>query len=143
MRINDVLRNKGSHEVFTMRPDVLVAELVQVLAEQRIGAMVVSADGTTVLGIVSERDIVQGLAKYGPGVLEQPISALMTADVVTCKPDQSVHVLLAVMTERRFRHVPVVEVEAMTGLVSIGDLVKARIDELAAERDQLEAYIHA
>lgn len=141
MRINDVLRHKGA-TVATLAPEATVAELVAVLKERRIGAIVVSSDGETVLGIVSERDVVIALATHGEALLGRAVGEIMTNEVVTCQPEADLVDLLGVMTTRRFRHVPVVESAKLAGIVSIGDLVKARIDELAHERDMLESYIH-
>ncbi|MFV0458642.1 MAG: CBS domain-containing protein [Actinomycetales bacterium] len=141
MRISDILRSKGS-DVMTVSPESTVADLVALLSERRFGAAVVSDDGETLRGIVSERDVVSALAQHGPGLLSLQVSEIMTEDVVTCRPDAQLVELLGVMTERRFRHVPVVVDSRMQGLVSIGDIVKFRLDELSQERDQLEAYIH-
>jgi len=141
MRITDVIRRKGA-EVVTVRPDHTVAELLALLAEHRIGALVVSADGARVDGIVSERDVVRTLHSHGAAVLEMPVSDLMTADVTTCGPDDNVEHLMRLMTDQRVRHIPVVIDGTLHGIVSIGDLVKHRIDELQLERDQLVGYIN-
>ncbi len=140
MRIADVVKHKGS-DVVTVRPDATVAELVGMLCEHRIGALVVSTDGSTVEGIVSERDVVRDLQAMGGAVLESPVSAIMTADVITCRPDDHVESLAELMTERRIRHVPVVVDDTLRAIVSIGDVVKSRIDALQSERDQLRDYI--
>lgn len=140
MKISDVLRNKGS-DVVTIAPDDSVATLLGLLAEHRIGAVVVSGGDGAVDGIVSERDVVRHLHRLGADVLEEPVSAIMTADVHTCTPQDEVRDLAARMTERRIRHVPVVEDDTLVAIVSIGDVVKHRIRDLSAERDQLEAYI--
>lgn len=140
MKISDVLRSKGS-DVVTIAPDDTVATLLGLLAEHRIGAVVVSGGDGAVDGIVSERDIVRRLHSLGAAVLEEPVSAIMTAEVHTCSTHDDVRDLAARMTERRIRHVPVVEEGALVAIVSIGDVVKHRIRDLAAERDQLEAYI--
>lgn len=141
MRISDVLRSKGN-VVATLNPETPVSELVGVLKERRIGAIVVSEDGEAVAGIVSERDVVIALATHGHDLLDRPIREIMTTEVVSCQPEADLVDLLGVMTARRFRHVPVIEGDKLGGIVSIGDLVKARIDELAHERDMLESYIH-
>ena len=139
MRIADVLRIKGS-AVATIGPDTTVSELLAGLAEHNIGAMVVvSPDG--VLGIVSERDVVRGLNERGAGVLALPVSAIMTSVVVTCAPGDSVDSLSALMTNNRVRHVPVIADGVLAGIVSIGDVVKRRMEELQAEQEQLQAYI--
>ena len=140
MRIADVIRRKGG-EVATIGPERTVAELLARLAEHKVGALVVSSDGSTVEGIVSERDVVRRLHRDGPSVLSSSVGQIMTAKVRTCAPEASVEDLMRVMTEHRFRHVPVVVDGALAGIVSIGDVVKHRIDELQAERDQLTAYI--
>jgi CBS domain-containing protein len=140
-RISEVLNHKGS-SVVTIAPEASVRDLVAQLAHHRIGAVVVSRDGASVLGIVSERDVVRRLdgADSAP-LLDRLVSELMTTSVVTCTPDSSVDDVMKIMTERRVRHVPVVEDSRLIGLVSIGDVVLASIDEIRTERDQLTAYI--
>lgn len=139
MRIADVLRNKGS-AVATISPDTTVTELLAGLAERNIGAMVVVApDG--VQGIVSERDVVRRLNELGAGVLALPVSEIMTSIVVTCGPGDSIDSLSALMTNNRVRHVPVIDDGELAGIVSIGDVVKTRMEELEAEQKQLHAYI--
>ncbi|MGI5501681.1 CBS domain-containing protein [Lentzea sp. CA-135723] len=139
MRIADVLRTKGS-AVATIDPDVPVAELLRALAEHNVGAIVVVGP-SGVAGIVSERDVVRRLHETGVDLLESPVSAIMTADVFTCTPSDTVDSLTVVMTERRFRHVPVVSDGELVGIVSIGDVVKSRIGQLEQSQDQLQAYI--
>jgi CBS domain-containing protein len=142
MRISEVLAGKASHEVVTVRPSTTVRELLGVLAEHNIGALVVSDDGSSVDGIVSERDVVRHLHD-DEDILDSPVSAIMSAQVRTCQGHQSVHELMVLMTEQRFRHVPVVDKQGrLTGIVSIGDVVKSRISELEFERDQLDSYVH-
>jgi CBS domain-containing protein len=140
MRITDVLRGKGT-QVVTVPPDTKVRRLLDVLAEHGIGAVVVSADGTSVGGIVSERDIVRAFAKRGAAVMSEPVTDIYTADVHTITPDISLDEVLRMMTERRIRHVPVVVDGTLRGIVSIGDVVKNRIDELETERAHLTDYI--
>jgi CBS domain-containing protein len=140
MRITDVLRGKGDL-VVTIAPDQSVRALLDVLAEHRVGALVVSPNGTEVAGIVSERDVVRRLQSEGAGMLDKPVRSIMTAEVHTCTPDTTVEDLMVMMTERRIRHVPVVVEGRMRGIVSIGDVVKHRIGELQTERDHLTAYI--
>jgi CBS domain-containing protein len=120
-----------------------VRAAVALLVEHGIGALVVSADGRRIDGIVSERDIARGLHERGNALLAEPVSAVMTADVRTCVPTASVHELAQTMTDHRVRHVPVVEGEQLVGIVSIGDVVKARLDELEAERASLVDYIQS
>jgi CBS domain-containing protein len=140
MRISDVLRVKGGN-VVTVPPDTEVGHLLNVLAEHRIGAVVVSANGTTVDGIVSERDIVRALAARGPSIISEPVTAIFTADVFTVGLDAQLEDLMRIMTERKVRHLPVVVDGALAGIVSIGDVVKKRIDELEDERSALTNYI--
>lgn len=140
MRIGDVLRLKGG-KVVTVPPDTDVAGLLAVLAEHRIGAVVVSREGSSVEGIVSERDVVRALAARGAAVLTEPVSAIHTTEVRTVTPEAHVDEVERLMTERRFRHVPVVVDGELRGIVSIGDVVKNRIDELEAERSTLTDYI--
>jgi CBS domain-containing protein len=139
MLIVTVLRAKGD-SVVTVPPSATVRELLDVLAEHRIGAVVVSS-GAGIAGIVSERDVVRHL-RDGAQLLDQPIARIMTTEVVTCRRDTPVDALMTTMTERRIRHVPVVDERgAIVGIVSIGDLVKSRISELESERDDLVGYI--
>jgi CBS domain-containing protein len=139
MRIADVLRNKGS-VVATIAPEATVDELLAGLAEHNIGAMVVvGPDG--VAGIVSERDVVRRLRERGADLLSQTVSEIMTTVVATCSPQDSVDDLSVLMTRRRIRHVPVLEAGRLAGIVSIGDVVKTRMEELEASQEQLQAYI--
>ncbi|WP_328469532.1 CBS domain-containing protein [Actinoplanes sp. NBC_00393] len=140
MRISDILRVKGE-QVVTVPPDTPVEGLLTVLAQHRIGAVVVSRDGSVVDGIVSERDIVRALAARGAGVLTEAVSAIQTTQVRTVTPEAQLEDVERLMTERRFRHVPVVVDGALRGVVSIGDVVKNRIDELETERSTLADYI--
>ena len=140
MRIRDVLRAKGAH-VVTITPDTDVQQLLQVLAEHRIGAVVVSEDGNSVDGIVSERDIVRALAERGAAVMSEPVTAIYTIDVHTVDVDASLEDLMRIMTDRRVRHLPVVVDGALRGIVSIGDVVKKRMEELESERSALTNYI--
>lgn len=142
MRISDVVRRKGG-DVITVRSEASVVELLDLLSQHRIGAVVVSDDGETVHGIVSERDIVRHLRTDGAALLEAPVSQIMTSEVHTCAPEDSLADLESAMTERRFRHVPVVVDGKLVAIVSIGDVVKNRIDDLQAERDQLRTYIQS
>ena len=140
MRITEVLKTKGDR-VLTVAPDQTVAVLLDLLAEHRIGALVVSRDGATIDGIVSERDVVRGLQSRGTGLLDETVDSIMTAEVHTCEPTTAIDDLMRLMTDQRVRHVPVVVHGRLRGIVSIGDVVKHRIDELQSERDQLTAYI--
>jgi CBS domain-containing protein len=139
MRIADVLRNKGA-SVATVSPGVTVAEVLAELAHWNCGALPVVDDGRLV-GIVSERDVVRQLYRHGAGLMGDPVSEIMTSAVVTCSPEDKATELARVMTEMRVRHVPVMVDGKLSGIVSIGDVVKARIDELEEERTQLQSYI--
>lgn len=139
MRIADVLRNKGA-AVVTINPDATVTELLAGLAQHNIGAMVVvSPEG--VVGIVSERDVVRQLHTHGASVLSRPVSKIMTAVVSTCSKTDTVDSLNVLMTRNRVRHVPVLDDGKLIGIVSIGDVVKTRMEELEAEHAQLQSYI--
>jgi len=140
MRIQDVLRHKGS-AVATVPPETSVLELLAALSQHGVGALVVSADGRQVDGIVSERDVVRRLHDSGADLLTRPVSSIMTESVHTCAPEDLIDDLMRAMTERRIRHIPVVVDGTLRGIVSIGDIVKFRIDELETERRQLENYI--
>lgn len=142
MRINDVIRRKGA-VVVTINPDATVGELLEQLSQHGIGALVVSGDGQGVDGIVSERDVVRHLHSRGVTVLQARVSEIMSAEVITCGPDDSVEQLMRQMTELRVRHIPVVVDGALQGIVSIGDVVKHRMDELQLERDELVGYLNS
>ena len=141
MRINDVVRAKASQDVITISPDASVRDLIGLLARHNVGALVVSSDGSAVEGIVSERDVVRRLHEQ-ESVLDSPVSAIMTAQVRTCEGTETLTELMQVMTEHRIRHVPVLTDGQLTGIISIGDVVKNRIHELEFERDQLDHYVH-
>ncbi len=140
MQISSLLRRKGP-EVATIDGSETVRAALAQLAERGIGALVVSSDGRRVEGIVSERDVARGLHERGAALLAEPVSSVMTAEVHTCTSDANVHSLAQTMTEHRVRHVPVVDHGTLVGIVSIGDVVKARLDELEEERRQLVDYI--
>jgi CBS domain-containing protein len=140
MRVKDVLTSKGSSRVHTIDPDATVSELLDLLAEHDVGALVVSSDGSHVAGIVSERDVVRKLRGVDdPGSTR--VSSIMVGEVVTCTPDDTADALMVLMTHRRVRHVPVVEDGVLVGLLSVGDAVKHRMDALEFERDQLSSYV--
>ena len=140
MNVETILRNKGN-SVATIRPDATVAEAVDILNRKRIGALVVSEDGHGVDGILSERDIVIALAVHGEDLLSRPVGEIMTRTVVTCEPSDTVGALMAEMTNRRIRHFPVVADGRLRGIVSIGDLVKSRLDEVEFEANSLRSFI--
>ena len=141
MRINEVLAGKPSRDVITITPEATVRDLIGLLAEHNVGALVVSSDGSSIDGIVSERDVVRRLHE-DEKVLNLTVGTIMTSDVETCTGDQHVNELMQVMTARRFRHLPVVADGKLVGIVSIGDVVKHRMSELEFERDQLDHYVH-
>ena len=140
MNVETILRNKGNW-VATIRPDATVADAVEVLTKERIGAIVVSEDGKGVDGILSERDIVIALAAYGEDLLTHPVDDIMTHTVITCDPSDTVGRLMEEMTNRRIRHFPVVAGGRLIGIVSIGDLVKNRLDEVEFEANSLRSFI--
>jgi len=141
MRINDVLKAKAGHDVITIKPDATVRELLALLGEHNIGAVIVSGGGTAVDGIVSERDVVRKL-NGNDAILDAAVEEIMTAVVQTCEPGADVDEVMAQMTEHRIRHVPVIDEGELVGVVSIGDVVKSRILQLEFERDQLDSYVH-
>lgn len=140
MRVSGILSEKGS-EVATVRSDRTLADAADELRRRRIGALVVTDDGETIEGILSERDVVQAVALFGPGVLSRPVTTAMTAEVWTCGPEDSTEELARAMTFHRTRHLPVVSAGRLVGIVSIGDIVKSRLTELEREREQLTNYI--
>lgn len=141
MKIEDIIRKKGA-DVVTIAPAATVAELVELLAKFNIGAVVVSEDGATISGIVSERDVVRHLSD-GPDALSRPVSAIMTANVLTCTPEDSLEATGHTMTYSRIRHLPVVGADGkLVAIISIGDVVKYRIDQLTDERNHLLEYLH-
>jgi CBS domain-containing protein len=142
MRISQVLSTKPSSSVITIRPDATVRELVAQLAAHNVGALIVSTGGTSVEGIVSERDVVRYLHENN-ATLDSAVSGIMTADVHTCTGEHDVNDLMQVMTTQRIRHVPVVDGDTLIGIISIGDVVKHRMSELQFERDQLNSYVHS
>jgi CBS domain-containing protein len=141
MRIGEIIKAKASHDIVTIAPDAGVRELIAKLAEHNIGALIVSSDGKSLEGIVSERDVVRRLHSDGT-VINNVVSAIMTDVVETCAPEDDLDAVMHTMTERRFRHIPVVQGGALVGIISIGDVVKHKIGQLEFERDQLDGYIH-
>lgn len=141
MLVQQILASKGDQTVITVAPGSTVQEVAALLSSKRIGAVIVSADGKAAKGIVSERDIVRELGKRGPACLGDKVETLMTAKIVSCTRAEGTDAVLGRMTDGRFRHMPVIEDGKMVGLISIGDVVKARLMELAAEKDALEGMI--
>jgi CBS domain-containing protein len=141
MRIADVLQAKAIQDVVTIKPEAGVKELIATLADHNIGALIVSTDGESLDGIVSERDVVRHLHHDGT-VVNNTVGAIMTDIVKTCSPDDTLDEVMHVMTQGRFRHIPVCDDDRLVGVVSIGDLVKHKIDQLQFERDQLDSYVH-
>jgi CBS domain-containing protein len=142
MLVSQVIREKGGI-VFTVGPTESLAEAAALLHQRQVGAAVVVGAGGGVVGIISERDLVRQVALLGAAALERPVSAAMTREVIFASPDESVDELLGRMTDRRVRHLPVVQDARLVGLVSIGDLVKRKIEETEAEARELKAYIAA
>ena len=141
MRIADILKAKPDATVLTIGPDAGVRELLALLAEHNVGALIVSSDGESLEGIVSERDVVRHLHTDGT-VVNNTVRAIMTELVETCAPTDQLDELMEIMTRRRIRHVPVVKDGKLTGIISIGDVVKHKMSELQFERDQLDSYVH-
>jgi CBS domain-containing protein len=137
---DQILERKG-REVATILPDASVREAAEALAEANVGALVVSSEESALAGIVSERDIVRRLASDGPGLLDQPVSTIMRSELHTCAGTDHVDQLMHLMSEHRIRHLPVVDGGALVGIISIGDVVKTRVDELETEKEQLVDYI--
>ena len=140
MHVSTIIGQKGNG-VFTVEPGKKMSDMTTILAEHKIGAVIVTDENAHVCGVLSERDIVRALSKDGPSALTRPVSEYMTADVITCKMDDTIEYLMELMTSRRIRHLPVVEDMRLNGIVSIGDVVKCRIAEAEAEADALKAYI--
>jgi CBS domain-containing protein len=140
MRIHDILAAKPQHEVVTVSPSSTVRELVELLAEHNVGALVVSSDGRACEGIVSERDVVH--LRTNPEILDSTVNDIMTAAVHTATRTDKLDDMMSVMTEHRVRHIPVIEDEVLVGIISIGDVVKHKISALEFERDQLDSYVH-
>jgi CBS domain-containing protein len=142
MKVSKILEHKGG-KVITMPPEAHIRIAAQRLRQDGIGAIVITDDGRRILGILSERDIVHGLAQHGPEVVDMPISAVMTAHVFTCKPEDDIRDLMRLMTTHRIRHVPVVDGGSLRGIVSIGDVVKNRLEDMELEANVLHDYFVA
>lgn len=140
MQVSAILKEKG-REVVTADPDTPIAEIVATLKDKGIGAVIVAGDGDIPAGILSERDIVRAMPKHGAKLMTMRASDLMTREVVTCTQEHSIDEVMKIMTEGRFRHLPVIEGGKLVGVISIGDAVKRRLDELEAEAGALRSYI--
>ena len=142
MIVSQILKSKAMDGVLTLKSDASVADAVGIMSEKRIGTIVISDDGgQTAAGILSERDVVREIGKNGAGCLQQSVAELMTKKLITAQPSDTSIDVLEQMTNGRFRHMPVLEDGKLIGLVSIGDVVKARLSELAMERDALEGMV--
>jgi CBS domain-containing protein len=141
MLVSQILKTKSDDGVVTQPPGTTVAQIAEVLSSRRIGAVVISVNGKTVAGIVSERDIVREIGRHGASCLGQLVDQIMTQRVVTCAKSDRADDVLQKMTDGRFRHIPVLEAGELVGLISIGDVVKARLSELKVENDALEGMI--
>jgi CBS domain-containing protein len=142
MHVTALLNTKG-HDVVTIEATASVRDAVGTMREHQIGALVVTGPGAPIVGIISERDVVRHLSLRGASILDEPVAQLMSSSVTTCEPSTSCTVLMGLMTEHRIRHVPVLEAGELVGIVSIGDVVKARLDELERERRDLLDYVSA
>lgn len=142
MLVKEILKGKGD-QVFTVSPDVTIQEAARMLHDRKVGALVVMDGEDRVAGILSERDLVRTMAELGPDALVRSVRSCMTADVIYARPTETVDALLERMTDRRIRHLPVCENERLLGVLSIGDLVKVKIQETQAEAEGLKAYIAA
>lgn len=141
MNVESILAGKG-RQVRTIRPDTLIGEAVQRMRGERVGALVVSQDGERIAGIISDRGIIEAIADRGTGVMNEPVSSVMTREVFTCSATDEVSAIMATMTNRRIRHIPVVTEDALLcGIISIGDVVKHRIDEIQFEAEAMREYI--
>jgi len=140
MTVKAILEQKG-HDVYTLGPDEILSTAVKILAEHRIGALVITTSERKIIGILSERDIVRAVARGGASALEHPVSQHMTGKVVTCTRQTTINELMDEMTKRKFRHMPVVENGRLCGIISIGDVVKHRVAEIEAEHQALREYI--
>jgi len=140
LRVSVILERKGT-EVFTIAADAMFLAVADALAAHRVGALVVCSDEGPVEGIVSERDLVAQLARYGTGAVKRTVGDFMSTQVTTCQPETTLDELMAIMTTRRIRHVPVLTDAGLGGLVSIGDVVKTRLDELEVRNQSLEQYV--
>ncbi len=141
MLVQQILNSKASQEMFWVKPGDHVSKAAKIMSDNRIGTVIVSDDGTALTGILSERDIVRQIGKTGAGCLDDTVETLMTAKIITCTPSDGADTVLEMMTNGRFRHLPVMKDGTMIGLISIGDVVKARLSQLSMEKTALEGMI--
>ena len=141
MLVSQILKTKQQQDVITVPPSMTVSEAARILSDKGIGTVIVSRNGENADGILSERDIVREIGARGAGCMANTVDALMTSKLVTCERDDKADVVLQKMTDGRFRHMPVVEGDKLIGLISLGDVVKARLMELSMEKDALEGMI--
>ena len=141
MHVRQILQQKASDEVVCIAPKELVSQAANVLSNRKIGSLIVTSDGKTADGILSERDIVREIGKRGAGCLSDQVGAMMTPKPKTCQSEDSAESVMERMTEGRFRHMPVVDNNVLVGMITLGDVVKARLSELAMEKDALEGMI--
>ncbi len=140
MLVTQMFKQKKAHRIVTIRLETTVQEAAEILQQEHIGALMIMRDGA-LIGIMSERDIVRAIPKYGAGFLSKSVEQLMTRSVVTCGPDARVHQIMKKMTEGHFRHMPVLEDGKLIGMISIGDVVKTRLDELETEGAHMRNFI--
>ena len=140
MTVERIIKDKGTY-VTTVSPDAKVADVIDQLEADDVGALVVSADGDRINGIISERDVVRGLQRFGPAVLDHPVGELMTSEVVTCTADDPVVGVMAMMDDQEIRHVPVIENGKLAGIVNIRDIIKLRLNEVQNEANAMREYI--
>ena len=141
MLVTQMLKQKKAHRIVTIGPETVVAEAAKILKEEHIGALMVTGDDGALTGIISERDIVRAIPEYGKEFLDLAVGRLMTHSVVTCGPEGRVHQIMKIMTAKHFRHMPVLEDGKLIGMISIGDVVKSRVDELEDEEAHMRNFI--
>ena len=141
MLVQQILNSKANDDVITVQPETTLVEAAAILASNKIGTVVISEDGKKASGILSERDIVRAIAHRGVQALGAPVNDFMTRKIVTCRREATADQVLTIMTDKRFRHIPVVENGEMIGLITQGDVVKAKLSEISMEKDALEGMI--
>ena len=141
MLVTQMLKQKKAHRIVTIGPETVVAEAAKILKEEHIGALMVTGDDGALTGIISERDIVRAIPEYGKEFLDLAVGRLMTHSVVTCGPEGRVHQIMKIMTAKHFRHMPVLEDGKLIGMISIGDVVKSRVDEFEDEEAHMRNFI--